>query len=162
MAAAAIKNHLIPNALRSDEHKEQHEKRHDQSDHQQQNHNGPPHSLAHHKAPADEQRYSQQPRNADPQQQYHNKQSRQRGSEADREEEKSRIASMADEWYSKGPMEVEQVAQDPQDKVVGHSSSTLRCEDFELLKTLGTGTTAFAECCFLESSTRRSTFWITG
>ena len=60
--------------------------------------------------------------------------------EEGREQEKARIANLADQWYSKGPMEPEEILEDPKDKVVGHSSSTLRCEDFELMKTLGTGT----------------------
>jgi hypothetical protein len=34
---------------------------------------------------------------------------------------------------------VEQIGQDPYDKQLGYSSQQLRLEDFELMKTLGTG-----------------------
>lgn len=55
------------------------------------------------------------------------------------EEEKARLAS----WEaSNKPLEVSEITVDPQSKPVGHSSKLLRKEDFELLKTLGTGTFA--------------------
>ncbi|KAK5153774.1 hypothetical protein LTR04_006170 [Oleoguttula sp. CCFEE 6159] len=58
---------------------------------------------------------------------------------ARREEEKQLIADWEDE---KRPLEPDQIAIDPAKKIVGHSSKHLRCEDFELIKTLGTGTFA--------------------
>ncbi|KAI6946446.1 Pkinase-domain-containing protein, partial [Hortaea werneckii] len=58
---------------------------------------------------------------------------------AAREEEKRKLA----EWESKKePLEPSDITIDPQRKLVGHSSKVLRKEDFELLKTLGTGTFA--------------------
>ncbi|KAI7361148.1 Pkinase-domain-containing protein [Hortaea werneckii] len=56
-----------------------------------------------------------------------------------REEERRKLA----EWEAKKePLEPSDITIDPQRKVVGHSSKVLRKEDFELLKTLGTGTFA--------------------
>ncbi|KAL9086073.1 MAG: hypothetical protein Q9165_007285 [Trypethelium subeluteriae] len=56
-----------------------------------------------------------------------------------REEEKRMLA----DWEAgKRPLEPAEIAVDPSRKVVGHSSKHLRCEDFQLLKTLGTGTFA--------------------
>lgn len=53
-----------------------------------------------------------------------------------REEEKNKLAA----WEAdKRPLEYDQILVDPSRKVVGHSSKVLRREDFELLKTLGTG-----------------------
>lgn len=53
-----------------------------------------------------------------------------------REEEKSRLVA----WESqKEPLEYEQILVEPNSKPVGHSSKVLRREDFELIKTLGTG-----------------------
>src|ERR1700712_215798 len=58
---------------------------------------------------------------------------------AAREEEKQKLA----EWEAtKEPMEPDEIMIDPQKKPVGHSSKFLRKEDFELIKTLGTGTFA--------------------
>jgi protein kinase A len=55
-----------------------------------------------------------------------------------REEEKRMLA----DWEAeKRPLEPAEIAVDPSKKVVGHSSKHLRCEDFQLLKTLGTGRT---------------------
>lgn len=55
---------------------------------------------------------------------------------AQRDQEKHQLAA----WESaKDPLEPDVVAQDPTKKRVGHSSRYLRCEDFELIKTLGTG-----------------------
>ncbi|KAF2139177.1 uncharacterized protein K452DRAFT_290277 [Aplosporella prunicola CBS 121167] len=69
-------------------------------------------------------------------------QSQKHNSHADakqREEEKNRLA----EWEAeKDPLEPDVVAADPTKKRVGHSAKYLRCEDFELVKTLGTGTFA--------------------
>ncbi|CAK4030361.1 kinase DC2 [Lecanosticta acicola] len=57
----------------------------------------------------------------------------------EREEEKTRLA----EWEAeKRPLEPDQIVVDPQKKPVGHSSKLLRREDFDLVKTLGTGTFA--------------------
>lgn len=56
-----------------------------------------------------------------------------------REEEKQKLA----EWEAdKRPLEPSEIHVDPQKKPVGHSSKVLRKEDFELIKTLGTGTFA--------------------
>lgn len=58
---------------------------------------------------------------------------------AQREEEKQKLA----EWEAqKQPLEPHEVAQSPSKKPVGHSSKVLRKEDFDLIKTLGTGTFA--------------------
>lgn len=58
---------------------------------------------------------------------------------AAREEEKLKLA----EWEAeKRPLEPSEIVVDPQSKPVGHSSKLLRKEDFELIKTLGTGTFA--------------------
>lgn len=58
---------------------------------------------------------------------------------AAREEEKQKLA----EWEAeKRPLEPSEIVVDPQSKPVGHSSKLLRKEDFELIKTLGTGTFA--------------------
>lgn len=53
-----------------------------------------------------------------------------------REQEKQHLANWEAE---RQPLEPDVVAQDPAKKRVGHSSRFLRCEDFELIKTLGTG-----------------------
>lgn len=55
---------------------------------------------------------------------------------AQREQEKNHLAAWEAE---KQTLEPDVVAQDPAKKRVGHSSRHLRCEDFELIKTLGTG-----------------------
>jgi protein kinase A len=56
-----------------------------------------------------------------------------------REEEKAKLA----EWQADTkPMEVSEIMIDPQQKRVGHSSKLLRRDDFEFMKTLGTGTFA--------------------
>ena len=53
-----------------------------------------------------------------------------------REDEKRMLA----DWEAgKRPLEPAEIAVDPNRKIVGHSSKHLRCEDFQLLKTLGTG-----------------------
>ena len=58
---------------------------------------------------------------------------------AAREEEKQRLT----EWENeKRTLEPNEVAANPSKKPVGHSSKYLRKEDFELIKTLGTGTFA--------------------
>ena len=46
---------------------------------------------------------------------------------------------LADWEAGKRPLEPAEIAVDPNRKMVGHSSKHLRCEDFQLLKTLGTG-----------------------
>ena len=53
-----------------------------------------------------------------------------------RDEEKSRLAAWEAE---KRPLEYAEILVDPNRKPVGHSSKVLRREDFDLLKTLGTG-----------------------
>ncbi|KAH6448648.1 hypothetical protein HBI59_086480 [Parastagonospora nodorum] len=56
-----------------------------------------------------------------------------------REEEKRTLA----QWeQQKGTLSPDEIYKDPEQKVVGHSSKVLREEDFELIKTLGTGTFA--------------------
>lgn len=55
---------------------------------------------------------------------------------ADREDEKQFIANWEEE---KRPLKPEEIEQDPEHKRLGHSSSSLRVEDFNLVKTLGTG-----------------------
>jgi len=58
---------------------------------------------------------------------------------AAREDEKSKLAA----WEAENrPLEVTEITVDPQNKPVGHSSKVLRKDDFELIKTLGTGTFA--------------------
>lgn len=52
------------------------------------------------------------------------------------EEEMSFISQWEEE---KRPMSPAQIAMDPAQKKVGHSSHHLRLDDFELIKTLGTG-----------------------
>jgi len=56
-----------------------------------------------------------------------------------REEEKQHLAQWEDHKHTLSPDEIDK---DPNTKVVGHSSKVLREEDFELIKTLGTGTFA--------------------
>ncbi|KAF1840081.1 Pkinase-domain-containing protein [Cucurbitaria berberidis CBS 394.84] len=56
-----------------------------------------------------------------------------------REEEKRTLAQWEDHKRTLSPDEIDK---DPEKKVVGHSSKVLRQEDFELIKTLGTGTFA--------------------
>lgn len=56
----------------------------------------------------------------------------------DRDEEKHMLA----QWEVKRPLSPAQIAVDTNQKMVGHSSRVLRQEDFELIKTLGTGTFA--------------------
>ncbi|KAF2733816.1 Pkinase-domain-containing protein [Polyplosphaeria fusca] len=61
------------------------------------------------------------------------------GVERAREEEKRALM----QWEEhKRPLSPGQVHSDPERKMVGHSSNVLRQEDFELVKTLGTGTFA--------------------
>lgn len=53
-----------------------------------------------------------------------------------REREKKKLM----EWQNeKRPLDYDQILVDPNKKMVGHSSSVLRYNDFELIKTLGTG-----------------------
>ena len=55
---------------------------------------------------------------------------------AARDEEKRSLA----QWEEReGPLNPGEITKDPQHKMVGHSSQVLRQEDFELVKTLGTG-----------------------
>jgi protein kinase A len=56
-----------------------------------------------------------------------------------REEEKRTLAEWEERKTTLSPDEIDK---DPAQKVVGHSSKVLREEDFELIKTLGTGTFA--------------------
>lgn len=59
------------------------------------------------------------------------------------EEEKHSIAQWEEQ---KRPLEPDEITIDPSRKVVGHSSKHLRCSDFELLKTVGTGMGILAPC----------------
>ncbi|KAF2276293.1 serine/threonine-protein kinase YPK2/YKR2 [Westerdykella ornata] len=63
----------------------------------------------------------------------------QQASNEKREDEKQKVAQWVDQ---KQPLSPNEIHQDPDKKVVGHSSRVLRQEDFELIKTLGTGTFA--------------------
>lgn len=54
------------------------------------------------------------------------------------EEEKHFVAQCCDD-YNKAPLSPVEIAKDPADKHVGHSSKHLRCCDFKLITTLGTG-----------------------
>lgn len=56
-----------------------------------------------------------------------------------REEDKHLVASW-DAGSQKMPLSPGEVAKDPEKKAVGKSSKHLRCEDFKLITTLGTGT----------------------
>jgi protein kinase A len=56
--------------------------------------------------------------------------------ERPREEEKQTLARWEDHKHTLSPDEIDK---DPETKPVGHSSKVLREEDFELIKTLGTG-----------------------
>jgi protein kinase A len=53
-----------------------------------------------------------------------------------REEEKQTLARWEDQKHT---LSHDEIDKDPEKKVVGHSSKVLREEDFELIKTLGTG-----------------------
>ncbi|PSK42424.1 hypothetical protein B9Z65_4338 [Elsinoe australis] len=56
-----------------------------------------------------------------------------------RDQEKRRLC----DWEAdKQPLNYDQILVEPSRKLVGHSSKVLRCDDFELIKTLGTGTFA--------------------
>lgn len=70
---------------------------------------------------------------------------------AAREDEKQRLESWED---SKRSLQPDEIAVDPQQKVVGHSSKYLRRQDFDLLKTLGTGT--FARVWLVKLSGRKT------
>lgn len=148
-ALASAAHHLVPNALRSShqEDKEEKKSRDDSQPSIQKEVSGQPdhHYESHpsHHAPADQQRYSQQMSRGSTSQaseHSHFRPWKKTDAEKDREQEKHRIAKMADDFKSIGAMEVEDIMQDPREKVVGHSSQTLRCKDFDLVKTLGTGT----------------------
>jgi hypothetical protein len=54
-----------------------------------------------------------------------------------REEEKQHLARWEAQKHTLSP---DEIGIDPEKKPVGHSSKVLRQEDFELIKTLGTGT----------------------
>jgi len=53
------------------------------------------------------------------------------------------------EWEAqKAPLDYDQIMVDPNKKMVGHSSKVLRYDDFELIKTLGTGAYIPAGVCY--------------
>lgn len=56
--------------------------------------------------------------------------------EEQEEKERQFVAHFSE---TKEPLPLSEIAQDPTDKALGGSSSQLRLDDFELLKTLGTG-----------------------
>ena len=56
-----------------------------------------------------------------------------------RQEEKSFVIANYEIAVGHESVPVEQIAQDPQHKQLGFSSQQLRVEDFDLMKTLGTG-----------------------
>jgi protein kinase A len=56
-----------------------------------------------------------------------------------REQEKHTLAQWEDQKHTLSPDEIDK---DPEKKAVGHSSKVLREDDFELIKTLGTGALA--------------------
>lgn len=60
-----------------------------------------------------------------------------------RELEKQTLAQWEDRKQALTPDEIDK---DPDKKVVGHSSKVLREEDFELVKTLGTGAYCVHAC----------------
>ena len=63
---------------------------------------------------------------------------------AARERERKRLL----DWHvEKKPLDYDQILVDPGKKMVGHSSKVLRYEDFELIKTLGTGMFYCCRCC---------------
>jgi len=57
--------------------------------------------------------------------------------EEQEEKERQFVAQFSER---KEPLPPSEIAQDPQNKALGGSSSQLRLDDFELLKTIGTGT----------------------
>lgn len=57
----------------------------------------------------------------------------------DEEQEEKERQFVAQFSERKEPLPPAEIAQDPQNKVLGGSSSQLRLDDFKLLKTLGTG-----------------------
>ena len=70
------------------------------------------------------------------------------------EEEQREKQFIADFEDNKAPLSPKQIAKDPRNKRLGASSRQLRLEDFELLKTLGTGMAMFThlwttEGCFV-------------
>ncbi|ORY12919.1 kinase-like domain-containing protein [Clohesyomyces aquaticus] len=66
-----------------------------------------------------------------------------------RDDEKQRLAHWEDH---KSPLSPDQIADGGDERVVGHSSRVLRQDDFELIKTLGTGTFARVWLVRLNSS----------
>lgn len=77
----------------------------------------------------------------------HPHRSREEAREQERERKNSEMDRLRDEekhtlaqWgENNAPLEPGQIEQNPDRKMVGHSSHVLRKEDFELIKTLGTG-----------------------
>lgn len=65
---------------------------------------------------------------------------------AKKEEDKHLVASW-DAGSQRTPLSPGEVAKDPEKKAVGKSSKHLRCEDFKLITTLGTGTLATRSGC---------------
>jgi hypothetical protein len=57
-----------------------------------------------------------------------------------RQEEKNFVIANYDIAAGQETIPAEEIAQEPRDKQLGFSSQQLRVEDFELMKTLGTGT----------------------
>lgn len=84
----------------------------------------------------------------------HPHRSREEAREQERERKNSEMDRLRDEekhtlaqWgEKKAPLEPGQIDQAPDHKMVGHSSRVLRKEDFDLIKTLGTGATTLPAC----------------
>ena len=79
--------------------------------------------------------------------------------EHEREEEKRMLAQWADH---QGPLTPGETTTDAEHKMVGHSSQALRQDDFELIKTLGTGASGtggsarFVRPCFADPRAHRN------
>ena len=84
----------------------------------------------------------------------HPHRSREEAREQERERKNSEMDRLRDEekhtlaqWgEKKAPLEPGQINQAPDRKMVGHSSRVLRKEDFDLIKTLGTGAPILPGC----------------
>lgn len=142
MATTAL-HHLVPTPLRSSDHEDKKDTSQDDNDDSNAHKHSHPSLHLHRHAPtSDELRYSQQ-QTADTtsQKQHHLMPWHHRSSdvEKDHEAEKRRVAHLAEDLTGKAPMEIEEILKDPNEKPVGHASQSLTVDDFELMKTLGTG-----------------------
>ena len=65
----------------------------------------------------------------------------------DYEKKKQEEKNLICHWESdsqKTPLSPSQIAKDPSEKLVGHSSKVLRKDDFKLIKTIGTGIVVYS------------------